>query len=300
MRTNPDCLPCLLRQTCQVVKLIGSDERTQVAALQQIAAMLAEVDLALSPPANAGPIYAAIASITGCIDPYSDKKKISNRQALAALPAAREKVRQAEDELVAAVRFAIAGNIIDYGALEEFDLQQMLDSCLEEVLVVDHTAKLADRLAKLKKGDRVCYLTDNCGEIVFDTLLLDYLARRGLLITVAVKGGPIINDALAEDALEVGLDRYGKIITNETSCPGTVLAQCGQSFLREFTEADLIISKGQGNFESLSDEKRDIFCLLTVKCPAAARHLEQLTGLQPGTITGKGEMAVYFHQKGAC
>ena len=110
---------------------------------------------------------------------------------------------------------------------------------------------------------------------------------------MAVKDGPIINDALREDALAAGLDRYARIISNGSRCPGTVLADCSPEFRQVFANADLIIAKGQGNFESLSEVDREIYFLLTVKCPVAARHMAQLAGMDEARLPGKGEMAVF-------
>jgi uncharacterized protein with ATP-grasp and redox domains len=297
MKTHVECLPCFLRQSLQVARICGCSPDTQLEVVKRVAAIVTGLDVALSPPANARQVYRLIADITGCEDPYLAEKRVSNEQAKKILPSLRHEIAGAAEELSAALCFAIAGNVIDYGAYETFDIDKALDSSRKKLLTVDHSGLLIHRIANLDKGAKVLYLADNSGEIVYDSLLIEYLFRQGLEITVAVKDGPIINDALLEDALFAGLDRYARIISNGSRCPGTVLAECSPEFLRIFESADLVISKGQGNFESLSEAEREIFFLLTLKCAVAARHMAELVGMDRTSLPGKGEMAVYYSAK---
>jgi hypothetical protein len=294
MKTHPDCLPCYLRQALQVAKICsdrGTDHQAVVAA---IAGLLPDLDLQQTPPANAILIYDRIAAVTGCPDPYRQIKKQNNAEARRLLPLIREEVRRSAVPLAAAVRFAIAGNSIDYGAFAAVDAEAAFSRCRSAALAVDHLDLLLDRIGRLHNGSRVLYLADNCGEIVYDQLVLECLQERGLDLTVAVRGGPIINDASLEDALECGLDRYARLIDSGVACPGTSLDHCSDELLGHFHRADLVISKGQGNFETLSEVHRDIFFLLMVKCRVAARHLAGLTGIDQRRLPGEGEMVVYY------
>lgn len=297
MKTHVECLPCLLRQALQVARITHCSEEQQLHIVQAVCSLIAEMDVEKSPPANAAPIYRKIAQITGCEDPYYNKKTESNEQAMRIVSCLHQEIRDSDTELLSAVRFAIAGNIIDYGAFENFDIEAALERSRTAQLAVDHSAHLFDTLNRLKKGSTLLYLTDNCGEIVYDSLLIENLYRRGLEIVIAVKDGPIINDALVEDALFAGLDKYGRIITNGCRYPGTELDECSAQFLDIFNSTDLVIAKGQGNFESLSEVDRPIFFLLTLKCPVAARHMSALNGLSADKLAGKGEMAVYYSGK---
>ncbi|MCP4340484.1 MAG: DUF89 family protein [Desulfobulbaceae bacterium] len=297
MKTHADCLPCLLRQALQVARLNNCSEEQQLQILQAVSSVIAGLDVLKSPPASANPIYQKIAEITGCEDPYFQKKIASNEEAIKILPGLRLEIEGTEHELASAVRFAIAGNIIDYGAFESFDIQAALDRSRTASLAVDHFPQLLEAIERLTKESEVLYLTDNCGEIVYDSLLLRYLHQLGVDITIAVKDGPIINDALLEDALAAGLDKFGRIISNGGRFPGTELEQCSTEFLDIFNRADMVISKGQGNFESLSEVNRDIFFLLTIKCAVAAQHMAELSGVSGDMLTGNGEMAVYYSDK---
>lgn len=295
MKTNIDCLPCLMRQALQTAKICTDSPKVQGEVVKGVAALIAECDLETTPPALAGEVYEKIESITGVEDPYADKKAESNQIALSVLSSLREEIEEKKGDEGAklAIRFAIAGNIIDYGAYQEFDFFDILGKCRDLKFAIDHTSQLLTTIDKLPTGSEVLYLVDNCGEIVFDTLLIERLFAKKLKITVAVKEGPIINDALMADAYIAGLDRYAQIISNGTRCPGTVLELASEEFLTHFNSADMIISKGQGNFESLSEEKRDIFFLLTVKCAAAAKHMLEMAGVEETVLHGTGEMVVF-------
>lgn len=294
MKTNVECLVCFLRQALQVARICHCSEKSQIASIKAVSAVLPGMDTTKSPPENALHVYRAIGTATGIDDPYRELKNKSNAQALEMLPSLRKELQGTEEPLLTAALFAIAGNIIDYGAMSNPDIDKALLHSRVCVPVVDHSTAFLERIYGLEKGASILYLADNCGEIVYDALLIEGLHNYGFDITVAVKDGPIINDALVEDAYTAGLDKYANVISNGTRCPGTVLDLCSSEFLELFETADLVISKGQGNFESLSEVNREIVFLLTVKCRVAALHLAELTGADAGDLPGKGEMAIYF------
>jgi damage-control phosphatase, subfamily I len=293
MKTEIECLPCFVRQSMQVASIVACPPSVQLHAVRKIAAMVATLDVHLSPPANAEEIYRTIAEVTGCDDPYGQLKTASNEQALKIIPALRREVLASATPAAVALRFAIAGNCIDYGAFADVNITKALDKSRNIPLAVDHTGLLEQRIASLDAGSTVLYLADNSGEIAFDALVLEYLYNRGFRVTVAVKDGPIINDALMEDALAVGLDRFSRIISNGSKCPGTVLNRCSVEFRHIFNSAGLVIAKGQGNFESLSEVDREIFFLLMLKCKVAGRHMAELLGMNAARLPGNGEMVVY-------
>jgi len=294
MKTYVECLPCLLRQALQVARITQCSEDQQVHILQAVSTIIAGLDVSKSPPANANPVYRKIAEITGCEDPYFQKKQTSNEQAKQIVPRLREEIQGTEHELSFAVRFAIAGNIIDYGASRTFDIEAALARSRSARPVIDHFQQFSDAVKQLTKESKVLYLADNCGEIIYDSLLIEYLHRLGVDITIAVKDGPIINDALVEDAFTAGLNVYGRIISNGGRFPGTELEECSAEFVDIFKAADLVIAKGQGNFESLSEVDRDVFFLLMIKCSVAAKHIAELTGVEAEKLMGNGEMAIYY------
>ncbi len=295
MKFDVCCYTCFVRQAEQVSRIAGCSPEKQREVVLSVMDILRSAETDCTPPDLAMKIYPEISHIIDNQDPYLELKKESNLQAMKVLPLVQELVKNNADPLMAAVRFAIAGNIIDYGAFHTFDLDGFMQQCQTIPLAVDHSEKMRDAFAKLGKGSKILYLHDNCGEIVYDRLLLDYLKALGAEITMVVRGGAIINDATLEDAETVGLYDYGRVISNGTACPGTPLAQCSQEIVELFNEADLIISKGQGNFESLSENGcANLLFLLTVKCQTVGRHFADLTGVSEELLPGKGEMAIYF------
>jgi uncharacterized protein with ATP-grasp and redox domains len=285
MRTTLDCVPCFARQVLEAARFAAADEATRRRIVRAALAMLAaETDLDQSPPRIGQRIHRLVRELAGDDDPYGALKDRSNAAALAALPRLRALVRAAGDPLETAVRLAIAANVLDAGmnaAAMEGGLHggaagdepgdavvRALERGLHEPL---HGSLSAFREAVAGAG-RIFFLTDNCGEIVVDRLLVEQLPVERL--TIAVRGAPVLNDATIGDARVAGLDRLAPVIDNGSDAPGTLLGDCSPRFRRVFAEADLVIAKGQGNYETLSDAAADIFFLFRVKCPLIAEHAE--------------------------
>ncbi len=295
MKTALECLPCYLRQAIQVARLSTDNTDLQIEALRRVAELISEMDMVKTPPENSIAVYRALADITSCHDPYREIKKESNQQALALLPQFAAMVENASDPIALALRIAIGGNIIDYGAMQSFDIDETMERCLQREYVVDDGALLLQRLRELATGSRVLYLADNSGEIVYDSLVVKELAGIGLNVTVAVKSSAIINDALLDDACSAGIEQYATLLENGTGCPGTPLASCSDELLRAFEDADLILSKGQGNFETLSESEAEIFFLLTLKCSVVGEHLAAISGTNKEKLPGEGELVLYYY-----
>ncbi|MBU0960116.1 MAG: DUF89 family protein [Proteobacteria bacterium] len=297
MKTALECLPCYLRQTLQVARISTADPTLQLTALRRVAELTSAMDMERTPPENSVSVYRAIAEITGCQDPYLQVKEQSNEKALSLLPDLRLEVERAADPLALALRLAIGGNIIDYGAMHSFDVDKAMECCLSAPFVIDDSQQLLQRVRRLGGGGRVLYLADNAGEIVYDSLVVEALVHQGCEVTVVVKSGPIINDALLADAHACGLEKSVRILENGTACPGTPLDICSRELIQAFNQADLIISKGQGNFETLSEAEAEIYFLLTVKCSVVGAHLAAISERSAEDLPGCGEL-VLFHYNG--
>ncbi len=269
MRTGNDCLVCFLRQSLATVRRCTNDPGQQWQIVTEVGSMLADFDPALPPPENAVHYYRLIAERTGVPDPYLAEKNESNSYGLALEASTRELIAAAADPLQAALQFAINANVLDYGAQVRLDRDQALASC-RRPLAIDHSSALRRLIAR---RPRLLYLADNCGEIVFDKLLIEQLLALGCNLTLAVRRSPIINDATLEDARLCGLDALCPVIDNGADVPGTPLAACSPEFRRAFAQADGIISKGMGNFECLSEVQAPIFFLFIVKCTTVRNHL---------------------------
>jgi uncharacterized protein with ATP-grasp and redox domains len=282
MQTGNDCLVCFLRQTLATARRSTADPQAQWRLVGEVGAMLAHFDPKISPPENAVQYYRLIAERTGVTDPYAQEKQESNTYALGLEQRTRDLIASETDPLLAAVQFAINANVLDYGSQYRLDREAALASC-KQPLVINHYPALRRQLAR---KPTVLYLADNCGEIVFDKLLVELLLAMGCAVTVAVRQSPIINDATLQDALDCGLDRLCPVIANGADVPGTSLGSCSEAFLQHFAGADCIISKGMGNFECLSEIAAPIFFLFTVKCTTVHAHLARRfpeSGVQIGS-----------------
>jgi uncharacterized protein with ATP-grasp and redox domains len=294
MKTSLDCLVCYVRQARALGLRASTDPAVQRRLLDETGQFLATVDTELPPPENSGRLYPLFAKVLGIADPFAQVKEESNALALSLREEIRQQIEQADEPLLAAVRAAIGGNIIDYGSLHSFDVAATMRDCFVRDFVIDDYSAL--RQAVSAKRQKVLYLFDNSGEIVFDGLLIEQLQRLGCQVTAAVRESPIINDATLADARACGIDQLCPVISSGMSCPGTVLAQCSAEFLTHFQAADLIISKGMGNFESLSDQPAPLFFLLTVKCAEVVRYIQEKRKIAPSSLQGKGEMVLLRQQ----
>ena len=275
------------------MRLVTPDERIHEQVIREVLAAASHLDLSQPPAALAQKVHRRIRQLCGHGDPYRASKDRFNRWALELLPECRQRLAARRDPWEAAVRLAIAGNIMDLGVksgLDDTQIRDAIDAALNEPLAGDVSA-LADAIAASRD---VLYLTGNAGEIVFDRLLIEQMPRGK--VTVAVKGGPVINDATWDDAQAAGLPDLVPVIDNGSDAPGTILADCSEAFQRRFARADLVIAKGQGNYETLCTSTQRIFFLLRVKCPVIARDIGCPEGrmvLRPSpactTIDAEGE-----------
>jgi uncharacterized protein with ATP-grasp and redox domains len=271
MKTHLDCVPCIIRQSLDSARLLTDNEEIHEQILREVLEAASRMDLEKSPPVMAQTIHRRLRELTGQADPYRGAKDHFNQLALDLLPKYQAQMEQAENPLEIAVRLAIAGNIIDLGVKSGLDEQEVVDS-IETCLTDPLEGSVAEFDAAITDARSILYLTDNAGEIVFDRLLIEQLPRDR--VVVAVKGSPIINDATMVDAEAAGLTDLVRVIDNGSNAPGTVLEDCSPEFRVHFDAADLIISKGQGNYETLGESPRPIFFLLRVKCPVVARDTE--------------------------
>lgn len=296
MKTDNECIDCLLEQVRTTVRLCTKDPDLENQIVAEASILLGNIDMTASPPENAIALYRLIAELSSVSDPFATLKEESNVFALTLREKVRNRINNSEDPLYTAVRYAIAANIIDYGARHEFDAFETLSRCMETDLSINDYLQFQKDI-QVTEGKNILYLADNCGEIVFDALLIEQLVEHGYEVTCAVRGEKIINDATLQDAHVVGLHEVCHVISNGTPCPGTPLASAGDELRKTFYRADIIISKGQGNFETLSDVAAPIFFFLTVKCPVVARYITAQQELPVDSIKGEGEMVLMKKEK---
>lgn len=274
MKVYLECYPCFFQQAINVARMIDADEDMTRKILLEVNGLLPKIPVDATPPEIGREVYRIISHLTGIRDPYRELKKKCTEQALALYPSLKDRVRSAEDRLRRAIRIAIAGNVIDFGSNTPFDMARDLKSILSQKFAIDHYDTFKALLAEAKD---VLYIADNAGETVFDRVLIEEL---GIPVTYVVRGQPIINDAVYEDAVAGGLNRVAQILSSGADAPGNILPLCSDEFMKVYEASDFIISKGQGNYEGLSEESRPIFFLLKAKCSVIARHI----GVEQGSI----------------
>jgi len=261
MRTFLDCYPCFLRQAIEAARMSGATPAQEKDVVLSIMEILKDTEDGATPPVIGTKVHQIVREIVDNPDPYLEVKREATDKALSMVPELRSLLNASEDRLATALRLSIAGNIIDFGPKPDFDLWDVVDQVLNEDLAIDDTDVLLTHLREVKS---VLYLADNAGETVFDRLLIEELPKP---VIYTVRGGAVLNDATLEDAIAAGIDQVAKVIDNGARVPGTVLSMCSQEFQEVFNKAELVLSKGMGNYETLSEVHAPILFLMRVKCP---------------------------------
>ncbi|MGE4520003.1 MAG: DUF89 domain-containing protein [Desulfobacteraceae bacterium] len=278
MKTFLDCIPCLMKQALRAGKQTNADEKTLKKILDETGALIKDIPLENTPVETAAHIYKIVSRLTGVKDPYLKIKNKNILQAKELLPELEQKINQSKDPLLCAIRISIAGNVIDLGVDKKFDISKDLNKILDQDFgIFDYEAFKEI----LKKSKSVLYVGDNCGESVFDTLLIKQLKKT---VYYAVRDIPVINDVTYDDAVRSGLGEISEIVSSGVDSPGAVLSRANKDFKNLFHSSDLVISKGQGNYEGLSHEKRSVFFLLKAKCSVIAEDI----GVKEDDIILKG------------
>ena len=279
-----ECLNCALNQVTATTELLGMEMPRRKALMQQAVELIARKGVDRNNCELIEEVYRIVTRAVGDEDPYRDVKAHFNRGMLRLCPEVRRHIQESGDPLRAAVRAAIAGNLIDLAAL---GLEISLEAAMEKVREVDRTGMYVDDCDSLKaalsRARTLLVLGDNCGEIAMDKLLIETL--RGLYpqlrVQYGVRGTAVVNDVTREDAAMVGMEDVAEVIDNGDSLLTTLLRRTSPEFNRAFYGADVVIAKGMGNYEGLYGcDRGDIWFLMIAKCNVIAR----LTGTPRGSI----------------
>lgn len=278
MKSVIDCLECTYRQALRAARVATNDPIVHRRILDAVAQRLPELTLDQSPAAMSMCAYELAAEISGNPDPYRETRNAQNAHALALEPEMRALLAASDDPLETALHLSAAGNVIDLGTIkaENIDVRAAVDQALQERFAMDHSHALR---ASLATAQDILFLLDNAGEVVFDKLLIEQL-QRFAPVTAVVKAGPILNDVIREDAEQVGLTEVCEVIDNGGAFIGSPLNLIPASFRARMDAADVIIGKGQGNYETIDDYPGDVFLILKAKCDIVAAHM----GVQYGQV----------------
>ena len=256
-----------MKQTLSTGRVASSDEILIKEMLNVIGQKIASFSVDSTPPEMGKTIYRTIREMTGNNDPYKKQKAQHIAQALNLYNSLLQRVERSSNKLLTAIRIAIAGNVIDLGMSKEFDMEKDLETILKQPLSISHFDSFVNTLTRAKS---ILYLGDNAGESVFDKVLIKCLNKP---VTYVVREHPVINDVTLEDALASGIQDVASIITSGSDAPGILLSDCSDELRQAINAADMIISKGQGNYETLSETRLPVFFLLKAKCHVIAHHL---------------------------
>ena len=279
MRTYLDCIPCFYRQALEAARIAGANEIIQKKIIDELSQLIPDFSLDANPPEMGRTIYTLVRKITGVKDPFKEIKENSNKFALKLYPELKQEINNSEDKLLTAIKLSIAGNVIDYGVKNSLKAGEEINDIFNKDFKNNAKSnKTVFRYQEFKeilsKVNHIIYLADNAGEVVFDRLLIEELTEKlRKQVIYVVRGKPIINDALIEDAIFCRINKVAKIISSGSDAPGTIMKYCSSEFKELYQNAELIISKGQGNYESLSEEDKSIFFLFKAKCPVIAKDI---------------------------
>lgn len=268
MNISLDCIPCIVNSFGRLLKQDHIPQDKHEEAMRQLLSFLASADYLKSPPELGREMHRLIREIIQNPDPYRDIKKASNRMMLDEIPRLRRLVEDADDKFQTALRLALAGNVIDYGPQDRLDIWETIERVMHEPFAVDDSQVLRRDLAA---SQQLLYVGDNCGEIVADKMFLEIIGHPNAYFTV--RGGPAINDATIEDAVETGIDSLATIVTTGDDAPGAVWETASREFKDIFMASDVVIAKGQGNSEGLIDVDHNIYFLFVAKCDLIANRV---------------------------
>lgn len=281
MMVHYGCMLCNLNQVYRIIDIADLDDEKAGHLVSQVMGFLAKEEYTKTNSEIMGETWELITREIGNENPYAIIKKQYNDLLLSVENDLQREIEKASVPFQTALRFAAVGNQIDFAGRRDvhFVLEDVFH-CVNQKLAIDDSKGL---ISDLGKARILLYLGDNCGEIVLDKLFLQAIRKRyqHLSILYGVRGKPVINDVTMEDARMTGIEKVAQVIDNGSGALGTVLSQTSEEFRSAFEKADVVISKGQGNFESLSDCKTSlIYYLMMVKCERIARIL----GVQERTI----------------
>ncbi|NWF97497.1 MAG: DUF89 family protein [Nitrospirae bacterium] len=276
MKVQLDCFPCFLKQALIALRLGTNNEVLQETILKEITDYIKTADTSMPPAYTTTFIHRKIRQMLGG-DPFAEIKAKYNKLALELYDKLTNITSNSGNPLLTASKLAIAGNVIDFGIFTSIDIESTINRALNNELEVDDSEEFIKSVSEINE---ILYLLDNAGEIVFDRILIETLIKANKRVKAVVKGSAVINDATMFDAEEAGLTGVCEVIDNGSDAVGTILQWTSKKFQDEFNEAQMIISKGQGNFETLLHSRKNIYFLFQSKCRVVSKEL----GLDNGAM----------------
>lgn len=270
MKIFSDCLPCMLRQVLEAAYMVTNDEEIHEKIMDEALEILSKHKQYNYAPELCQAMHKIVKKHTGVEDPYAEIKSKDISEALKLEPMIKKFLMDDDHLLLKALKVSATGNIMDSALYSNLDIEACLTAEMEKSFAISDVMEFEKDISNSKT---VLIIADNAGEVVFDKVLAEYLSRNHKVI-YAVRDAPIINDATVKDASKTGIKDYVDLISTGCGMPGAVIDSCNAEFQKIFNDADLVISKGQGNFEAISNTSRDVYFLLKAKCYRIAKALD--------------------------
>ena len=276
MKISRECYLCIYTQTLNLTKRLKLDENKASEILRGVAKILSKYSLNITPPEIAAEVYDFISEATGIKDPFYKEKKEAINEALKFKQILEEKLKNSENALFDACKIAVAGNVIDLGVNQTYDLDKEIENIFDIEFKHNDFNEFQN---KLKSAKSIVYLGDNAGENVFDEILIKQLRKYVGKIYFFTRGKPIINDITVNDLKNLEIFDLAEVIDSGVDTPGFHINRANENAKKLFFDADLVIAKGMGNFECLFGEcGREVFYLFKVKCEVVARACQSDVG----------------------
>lgn len=272
MKIHRSCLPCISRQITDSSRMATDDNEQIDRIIYGTEKILQRYESYCCTPDIVSSVHKVICRITGNSDPYAQIKERDISASLALYPLLVKFLNDNGNDILYALKISATGNIIDAAINKDIDIRKILAEELDKPFAKNDIELFRKRL---RNASTLLIIGDNSGETVFDKVLAECISVD---IIYSVRSAPVLNDVTMHEALASGLGECTRIISSGCAAPGTILSRCSGEFLEIFRNADIVISKGQGNFEALSDSEREIFFLLKAKCPVVADEFGVKTG----------------------
>ncbi len=265
MRLHLECIPCYIRQALEAAQMVTDDIGILEKILRESLIAASKFDMGGNGLLTQAMIQKSIKNIIPAGNPYKKVKKEFNIICLELVDEFKKMIEDFGDPFEGSLRMALAGNIIDFGPRADLSREIIIDTIKESLSQDIDTEKITQLKENIHNAKKILYIGDNAGEIVLDRIFIENLPTEKIIY--AVRGGPALNDVTMEDAVITGMTDIVNVIDTGLDMPAAILDLCSKEFIKEYDRSDLIISKGQGNYEALSDERKNIFFLLKIKCP---------------------------------
>lgn len=274
MKASAECIYCILNKTYELFCKYVEDEEKRFIFTKEILKEMSSYPDEMTAPYLNSKVMKLLKEKINVNDLYIEEKETYNKKILSIEEDIMNNIESSKDKLLSGLKYAMVGNFIDFGAMKNVDnklLEKIIETALSQNIDISTYEIFRKEILESKK---ICYILDNAGEVVFDKIFLKIIKElnRNVKIDIIVRGEPTLNDVTYKDAISVGIDKYGKLIENGTGIPGTDLREVNEETKKSIFESDVVIAKGQGNFETLCGTGIDIYYIFLCKCDMFVRR----------------------------